>query len=46
MNMTGVIGHSGGRVIIDVGTLGKQVAKEDMRGGTRSEFVHQVSLKP
>ena len=40
VNMTGVIGLCGGRVITDVGTLGKRVAKEDTRSGTRSEFVH------
>ena len=39
-NMTRVISLSGGRVITDVGTLGKRVAKEDTRGRTRSEFVH------
>ena len=45
-NMTGVIGLGSGRVIIDVGTLGKRVAKENTRGGMRSEFVHQVRSKP
>ena len=39
-NMTGVIGLGGRRVITDVGTLGKRVAKEDTRGETRSEFMH------
>ena len=45
-NMTGVIGLSCGRVVTDVGMLGKRVAKEDTRGGTRSEFVHRVRSKP
>ena len=45
-NMTRVIGLGGGRVITNVGTLGKRVAKEDTRGGTRSEFVHRVRSKP
>ena len=44
--MMRVIGLSGGRVIIDVCTLGKQVAKEDTRGGKRSKFVHRVRSKP
>ena len=45
-NMTGVIGLGGGRVITDVGALCKRVAKENTRGGARSEFVHQVRSKP
>ena len=46
VNMMRVIGLSGERVITDVGTLGKRVAKEDTRGGARSEFVHRVRSKP
>ena len=46
VNMMGGIGLGGGRVITDVGTLGKQVAKEDTRGETRNEFVHPVRSKP
>ena len=45
-NMKGVIGLGGQRVIIDVSTLGKRVAKEDTSGGLRSEFVHRVRLNP
>ena len=45
-NMTGVIGFGSRRVITDVGTSGKRVAKEDTRGEVRSEFVHRVRSKP
>ena len=44
--MTGVIGLGSGRVITDVGTLGKRVAKKDTRGEARCEFVHRVRSKP
>ena len=46
MNMMGVIGLCSGRVIKNVSTLGKRVAKEDKRGGMRSEFVHRIRSKP
>ena len=45
-NMKGVIGLAGRRVITDVSTLGKRVAKEDTSVGSRSEFVYRVRLKP
>ena len=45
-NMAGVIGLGGGRVIADIGTLGKQLVKEYTRGGMRREFVQRVRSKP
>ena len=45
-NITGVIGLGCGRVIIDVGTFGKRVVKEDTRREMRSKFVHQGQSKP
>ena len=41
-----MIGLGGGRVLTDVGTLVKQVDKEDTRGRMRSEFVHRERSKP
>ena len=45
MNIMRVIGLGSGRVITYVGTFGKRVTKEDIRGEARSEFVHRVRSK-
>ena len=39
-NMMGMVGLGVRRVITDVRTLGKRVAKEGTSGGTRCDFVH------